>query len=230
LPWHILSVRGLMVAAFPSFETRGPGRELRMDITELLVQWNEGDETVIDRLTPIVYDELLRLARIKLRVERANLTLQPTALVHEVYLRLIDQTRFSWQNRSHFCAIAANIMRRILIDDARRRKAGKRGGGVHITLHEEMDAADERPADVLALDLALQALARIDERKSRVIELKYFGGLTTEEIAQVTGTSVATIGRDLRLAHAWLHREMDGAGENDREPVAADRRNFPHSA
>jgi RNA polymerase sigma-70 factor, ECF subfamily len=181
-----------------------------MDITELLVQWNEGDGTAMDRLTPIVYDELLRLARIKLSGESPNLTLQPTALVHEAYLKLIDQTRLSWQNRSHFFAIAANIMRRILIDDARRRKADKRGGGVHITLNPEMDAVDERPADVLALDLALQALARMDERKSRVIELKYFGGLTTEEIAQVTGISVATIGRDLRMAHAWLHREMAG--------------------
>jgi RNA polymerase sigma factor (TIGR02999 family) len=126
-------------------------------------------------------------------------------------LKLAEHTRLSWQNRAHFFAIAANIMRRILIDDARKRKAEKRGGGLNITLNEELDAADEKAPDVLALDLALESLARVDERKSRVIELKYFGGLTTEEISEVTGLSVATVGRDLRLAHAWLHRELAGA-------------------
>jgi RNA polymerase sigma-70 factor (ECF subfamily) len=125
-------------------------------------------------------------------------------------LKLLDQVQLSWKNRAHFFAIAATIMRRILIDDARRRKADKRGGGIHVTLNEEIDVADATPPDVLALDLALQALARIDERKSRIIELKYFGGLTTEEISEVTGVSAATVGRDLRLAHAWLHREISG--------------------
>jgi len=164
----------------------------------------------VDRLAPLVYDELLRIARNRLTAERSNLTLQATALVHEAYLKLMDHTRMSWQNRAHFYAIAASIMRRILIDDARKRKAEKRGGGLRITLEEEMDAAVEKAPDVLALDLALDGLAQIDERKSRVIELKYFGGLTTEEIAAATGTSVATVGRDLRMAHAWLHREMAG--------------------
>ncbi|MCU1260009.1 MAG: polymerase sigma factor, partial [Bryobacterales bacterium] len=114
------------------------------------------------------------------------------------------------KNRAHFFAIAATIMRRILIDDARRRKADKRGGGIHITLNDEIEVADAKAPDVLALDLALQSLARVDERKSRVIELKYFGGLTTEEIAEVTDVSVTTVGRDLRLAHAWLQREIGG--------------------
>jgi RNA polymerase sigma factor (TIGR02999 family) len=116
----------------------------------------------------------------------------------------------SWQNRAHFFGMAAKIMRRILIDDARRRKAEKRGGGLQITLHEGMDASNEKPADVLSLDLALESLARMDERKSRIVELKYFGGLTTEEISEVMGISVATIGRELRVAHAWLHREVTG--------------------
>jgi RNA polymerase sigma factor (TIGR02999 family) len=181
-----------------------------MDITGLLVQWSEGDRAALDKLAPIVYDELLRLARQRLSGERPDLTLQPTALVNEAYLKLLDQVQLSWKNRAHFFAIAATIMRRILIDDARRRKADKRGGGIHVTLNEEIDVADATPPDVLVLDLALQALARIDERKSRIIELKYFGGLTTEEISEVTGVSAATVGRDLRMAHAWLHREISG--------------------
>jgi RNA polymerase sigma-70 factor (ECF subfamily) len=181
-----------------------------VNVTELLVQWSEGDPRALDKLAPIVYDELLRLARLRLSGERPDLTLQPTALVHEVYLKLMNQARLSWKNRAHFFAIAATIMRRILIDDARRRKADKRGGGVRITLDEKIDVADAKGPDVLAVDLALQWLARIDERKSRIIELKYFGGLTTEEIASVTGLSVTTIGRDLRLAHAWLHRQISG--------------------
>jgi RNA polymerase sigma factor (TIGR02999 family) len=122
----------------------------------------------------------------------------------------MNQVRLSWKNRAHFFAIAATIMRRILIDDGRRRKAEKRGGGIHVTLNDQIDASDAKPPDVLALDLALQSLAQIDERKSRIIELKYFGGLTTEEISEVTGLSAATVGRDLRLAHAWLHRQLAG--------------------
>ena len=181
-----------------------------MEVTELLVQWSEGDRAALDKLAPIVYDELLRLARLRLSGERSDLTLQPTALVHEAYLKLMNQVRLSWKDRTHFFAIAATIMRRILIDDARRRKADKRGGGIRVTLNEEIDVADVERPDVLALDLALQTLAQIDERKSRIIELKYFGGLTTGEISEVTGLSVKTVGRDLRLALAWLHREIAG--------------------
>jgi RNA polymerase sigma factor (TIGR02999 family) len=181
-----------------------------MDVTEILAQWSEGDQAALNKLAPIVYDELLRLARFRLSGEHSDLTLQPTALVHEAYLKLMNQARPSWKNRAHFFAIAATIMRRILIDDARRRKAGKRGGGIRVTLNEEIDVGDAKSPDVLALDLALRSLAQIDERKSRIIELKHFGGLTTEEISEVTGLSVATVGRDLRLAHAWLHREISG--------------------
>lgn len=181
-----------------------------MEVTELLVQWNEGDAAALDKLAPIVYDELLRLARQRLSGERSDLTLQPTALVHEAYLKLMNQVRLSWKDRAHFFAIAATIMRRILIDDARRRKADKRGGGIRVTLNEEIHVVDVERPDLLALDLALQSLAQIDERKSRIIELKYFGGLTTEEISHVTGLSVKTVGRDLRLAHAWLQRQIGG--------------------
>lgn len=181
-----------------------------MEVTELLVQWSKGDRAALDKLAPIVYDELLRLARLRLSRERSDLTLQPTALVHEAYLKLLNQVRPSWKGRAHFFAIAATIMRRILIDDARHRKADKRGGGIRVTLSEGIDVVDAERPDVLALDFALQSLARIDERKSRIIELKYFGGLTAEEISEVTGLSVTTVGRDLRLAHAWLQRLIGG--------------------
>jgi len=186
------------------------GSQVDPDITTILVQWRTGDETALDRLAPLVYDELLRMAKLRISGESRNALMQPTALVHEAYIRLIDHTRLSWQNRAHFFAIAATVMRRILIDDARSRNAEKRGGGLKITLREEMDAPDEKPADVTALDLALHSLASIDERKSRIIELKYFGGMTTDEISEVMGISVATIGRDLRVAQAWLHRELAG--------------------
>jgi RNA polymerase sigma factor (TIGR02999 family) len=182
------------------------------DITAILVDWKMGDATALDRLTPLVYDELLRIARQRVGSESRDATMQPTALVHEAYLRLIDHTRISWQNRAHFFGIAATIMRRILIDDARRRNAEKRGGGLKITLHEEMDAPDEKSTDVIALDLALQSLASIDERKSRIIEMKYFGGMTADEISEVVGVSVATVGRELYVGQAWLHRELAGDG------------------
>jgi RNA polymerase sigma factor (TIGR02999 family) len=164
----------------------------------------------LDRFSPIVYNELLHLARIRLSGESPDRTLQATALVHEAYLNLVDHTRMTFQNRARLFAIDARIMRRILTDDARRRNTGKRGRRLQITLQENLEASDKKRADVLAVDLALKGLAKIDERKSRVVELKYFGGLTTEEISEVMGISVATVGRDLRVAHAWLHREMAG--------------------
>jgi RNA polymerase sigma-70 factor (ECF subfamily) len=129
------------------------------DITAILVDWKMGDATALDRLTPLVYDELLRMAKLRIGGESRDVTMQPTTLVHEAYLKLIGHNRLPWQNRAHFFAIAATVMRRILIDDARRRNAEKRGGGLKITLHEEMDAPDEKSADVIALDLALQSLA-----------------------------------------------------------------------
>lgn len=138
------------------------------NVTRLLREWSAGDPAALDQLTPLVYDELHRLARIRLIGESLHRSLQPSALVHEAYLKLMEHTQMSWQNRAHFFAIAATIMRRILIDDARRRNAEKRGRRLQITLQEDLDASDERPADVLAVDLALQGLAKIDERKSRV--------------------------------------------------------------
>ena len=178
------------------------------NVTNLLLEWGNGDSSALERLTPIIYHELLRLARARLSRENRDCTLQPTALVHECYLRLADQTRLQWQNRAHFYAVAANTMRRVLIDQARKRKSLKRGQGVRVTLHTGLDVARERGPDILALDEALQRLAGLDARKSRVIELKFFGGMTSEEIGQVLGISVATVGRELRLGQAWLRREM----------------------
>ena len=178
------------------------------NVTNLLLEWGNGDPSALERLAPIIYQELLRLARTRLSRENRACTLQPTALVHECYLRLADQTRLQWQNRAHFYAVAANTMRRVLIDHARKRKAQKRGQGVRITLLTDMDVAKERAPDLLALDEALQKLSVLDARKSRVIELKFFGGMTTEEIGLVLGISVATVGRELRLGQAWLRREM----------------------
>lgn len=178
------------------------------NVTNLLLEWGNGDSSALERLTPIIYHELLRLARARLSRENRDCTLQPTALVHECYLRLADQTRLQWQNRAHFYAVAANTMRRVLIDQARKRKSLKRGQGVRVTLQTGMDVARERGPDVLALDEALQRLAGLDARKGRVIELKFFGGMTSEEIGRVLGISVATVGRELRLGQAWLRREI----------------------
>jgi RNA polymerase sigma-70 factor (ECF subfamily) len=179
-------------------------------VTSLLVRWSQGDHSVLEQLTPIIYDDLLRLARARLRREYGEHTLEPTALVHEAYLRLADQTKLHAENRAHFYAIAANTMRRVLIEHARKRMAQKRGGGVRVTLQPGMDIAEQRAPDVVVLDDALRRLAEIDERKSRVIELKFFGGMNTEEIGLVLGISVATVGRDLRLGQAWMRREMWG--------------------
>lgn len=183
------------------------------DVTNLLLGWSEGDASALERLTPIIYDDLLRLARSRLKGEYGDCTLQPTALVHESYLRLADQTKLQCENRAHFYALAANIMRRVLIDHARKRRADKRGGGLRITLKTGMDFTEGRTPDSLVLDEALRKLAEFDERKSRAIELKFYGGMTTEEIALVLGISVATVGRELRLGQAWLRREMSGASK-----------------
>ena len=178
------------------------------NVTGLLLHWSQGDSSALERLTPIIYDDLLRLARSRLRREQRQCTLQPTALVHESYLRLADQSKLQCENRAHFYAVAANVMRRVLIDHARKRKADKRGGGIRITLKTGMDFAEGRTPDSLLLDEALRKLAEFDERKSRAIELKFYGGMTSDEIALVLGISVATVGRELRLGQAWLRREM----------------------
>jgi RNA polymerase sigma factor (TIGR02999 family) len=177
-------------------------------VTNLLLDWRHGDRSALDRLTPIIYDDLLRLAKARLKAEFRRCTIQATALVHESYLRLVDQTRLECESRAHFYAIAANVMRRVLIDYARKRNAHKRGPGIQVTLKTGMDFADEQAPDSLLLDEALRKLATFDERKSRAIELKYFGGMTTEEIGAVLGISVATVGRELRVGQAWLRREL----------------------
>jgi RNA polymerase sigma factor (TIGR02999 family) len=189
----------------------GPANATHEDpngVTSLLVRWSHGDRSALEQLTPIIYDDLLRLARARLRGEYGEHTLEPTGLVHEAYLRLADQKELHAENRAHFYAIAANTMRRVLIEHARKRIARKRGGGLRVTLQTGMDIAKERAPDVIVLDDALRRLAEVDERKSRAIELKFFGGMTTEEIGLVLGISVATVGRELRLAQAWMRREM----------------------
>jgi len=178
------------------------------NVTRLLLDWSDGDHSALDRLIPIIYDDLLRLARAQLNREHRQCTLQPHDLVHESYMRLADQSRLEAQNRAHFYALAAMTMRRVLIDQARKRKADKRGGGMKITLKTGMDLAEETAPDVLAMDEALVKLAALDERKSQAIELKFFGGMTTEEIGTALGISVATVGRELRLGQAWLRREL----------------------
>ncbi|MDQ3257926.1 MAG: ECF-type sigma factor [Acidobacteriota bacterium] len=179
------------------------------EITGLLIAWGDGDKTALDRVIPLVYQELRRLARRQMRRERPGDTLQTTALVNEAYLRLLDYERIRPRDRAHFLAIAAQAMRRILIERARRRRAGKRGSNPQqVSLEDVSDVAGERAADLVALDDALHALAAIDPRKSQLVELRYFGGLTIEETAEVLGVSTPTVERDWRTAKIWLHREI----------------------
>ena len=183
--------------------------EKNEDITQILQQWSDGDANAVERLFPFVYDELRRLARNYLAKERAGHTLQPTALVHEAYLRLINQDRTTWQSRVHFYAVAANMMRRILVNHARDRRAQKRGGDFQIvSLNENLDAAGENTLDVVRLDEALQNLEKFDERKSRVVELRFFGGLTEKEISTILEVSEKTVRRDWTMAKMWLQREL----------------------
>ena len=180
------------------------------DITQLLVAWGNGDKAALDRLMPIVHDELRRLAHGSMRREPAGHILQTTALVNEAYLKLVNERAIRWQDRAHFYAVAAQMMRRILVDYARARKAAKRGGGaVRVSLDEAAAASEQRADDLIALDEALERLARIDERKSRVTEYRFFAGLSVEETAAVLGVSPDTVMRDWRLARAWLYRELD---------------------
>lgn len=183
------------------------------DVTRLLERWSAGEPGALDELLPVVYAELRRLAVSLMRRQPAGHTLQPTALVSEVYLRLADRPDLSFENRSAFLGLAAKVMRRVLVDHARARSADKRGGdAVRVTIVEGLMGSTERPADVVELDAALAALAKVDPRKSRIVELKYFGGLKGDEIAAALGIGTATVTRELRLAEAWLHREMTGSG------------------
>ncbi|MEP7342559.1 MAG: sigma-70 family RNA polymerase sigma factor [Acidobacteriota bacterium] len=177
-------------------------------VTQLLLAWRDGDQGALDELTPLVYDELRRLAGGYLRRERRGHTLQTSALVHEAFLKMIDQ-RVNWQNRAHFFGIAAQLMRRILVDYARSQQASKRGSGTtHLALEEAMDEAKAQDADVLALDDALTSLAAFDPRQSQIVELRYFGGLTIEETAEVLDIGHATVEREWNMARAWLRREL----------------------
>ena len=181
------------------------------DVTRLLSEWNAGNEGAKDDLIPLLYGELHRMAAHYIRNERAARTLQPTALVHEAYMRLVQQKLPDWQSRSHFFGVAAYLMRQLLVENARRHRAAKRGSGVaNASLEEALRFSAERSDGILELDDALQALAKFDERKCRIIELRFFGGMTVEEVAQTLGISTATVGREQRLAEAWLHREIRG--------------------
>ncbi len=181
------------------------------EVTQLLVAWSNGDSSARDALMPLVHDELRRLAHRYMGRERGNHTLQTSALVNEAYLRLIDQKDVHWQNRAHFFGIAARIMRRILVDYARKRGFAKRGGNVQpVPFDEAMIVSPERAAEVVALDDALNGLAELDQRKSQIIELRFFGGLSIEETAEVLGVSPGTVMRDWTFAKAWLRREITG--------------------
>jgi RNA polymerase sigma factor (TIGR02999 family) len=183
------------------------------DVTQLLTAWSNGDRAALDQLMPLVYDELSRLARHYMKRERPGHTLQTTALVNEAYLRLADQKNTRWQNRAHFFGIAAQLMRRILVDHARGRDHIKRGGGAQrVPLDEAAVLAPEKAAEVVALDDALRKLAENDPRKCQVVEMRYFGGLTVDEIAEVLKVSPVTVMRDWSMAKAWLHREMSNEG------------------
>jgi RNA polymerase sigma-70 factor (ECF subfamily) len=180
------------------------------EVTLLLAEWAKGNQNALNDLTPLVYRELRQLAASYLRKERQDHTLRPTALVHEAYLRLVDQKNPNWQNRSHFFGVAARLMRQILVDHARRRQAGKRAGSKNrVSLEEAFSFQQERSRDLVALDNGLNTLEKLDARKCRAVELRYFGGLSMDEIARVLDVSPVTVRRDLRMAEAWLHHEME---------------------
>jgi len=186
------------------------------DITQLLVAWSDGDEASLEKLVPLVEAELHRLAQRYLRQERSNHTLQATALVNEAYLRLIDWKNVQWQNRAHFIGVSAQLMRRILVDHARRQNYLKRGGdAIKVSLNDEAPPSPDTDTDLLRLDDALRDLAAIDVRKSKIVELRFFGGLTEEETAEVLKISSRTVRREWTLAKAWLYSELHKASEND---------------
>jgi len=185
-------------------------------VTELLLAWSNGDRTALDELIPLVHEQLIALARRYMARENAGHTLEATALVNEAYLRMVDMRRVEWQNRAHFLAVAARVMRHILVDMARSKKLQKRGGGApRVSLDEALGLASAPAYDVLGLDRALDALATLDPRRGKVVELRIFGGLTLEETAAALNVSTDTVTRDWKLAKAWLARELAGADAGD---------------
>lgn len=184
---------------------------IQQEITHLLLKWSKGDTDALDQLVPMVYPELRRMARRYMGRENSQHTLQTSALINEAYLRLIDQQAVEWQDRAHFFAVAAQVMRHILVDHARKYRYAKRGAGAkHINLDDAAVVIQERAAEFVALDEALNGLSRIDPRKSRIVELRFFGGLTAEETAEVMKLSRITVMREWRAAKAWLFREISG--------------------
>jgi len=193
------------------------------EVSGLLLAWSSGDKSALEKLTPLVYEELRRLARHYMGLERSGHSLQATALVNEAYLRLTDYRRMRWENRAHFFAVSAQLMRRILVDHARRHNL-KRGAGIeHVPLEDTALIGGDRDQDLVALDDALQAFARIDARKARVVELRFFGGLSVEETAEVLEVSPITVMRDWSTARAWLYREMTGGPSDGSRPMETSR-------
>jgi len=183
--------------------------ESKQDISVILRDWSDGNRASADSLLTIVYDELRKIAAQYLSKERSGHTLQPTALVHEAYMKLVDISDIKWQDRAHFFAVSANVMRHILVDHARAKRAAKRGGSAQrIELDDAMSLSDERDVDVLAVDESLKELAKFDEQQSRIVEMRFFGGLTIEETAHVIGKSPATVKREWSMAKAWLRRKL----------------------
>ena len=185
-----------------------------VDVSTLLRAWSDGDQNALDKLTPIVYDELHRLARRHMRRERPGHSLQTTALVNEAYMRLVDYKRMQWQNRAHFLAVSAQLMRRILVEHARRHNLKRGGGAPHVSLEEAAELGRNRATDLVALDDAMKSLARIDVRKAQVVEMRFFGGLSMEETAEVLKVSPVTVKRDWTTAKLWLCRELAGGATN----------------
>jgi RNA polymerase sigma-70 factor, ECF subfamily len=182
------------------------------EITQLLQDWSGGDQTALDKLMPLVYEELHRLAHQHMRREQPGHMLQTSALINEAYLRLVDQPQIRWESRAHFFGIAARLMRRILVDEARKRNSAKRGGrAIEVSLVEGANIAEEQAANVVALDDALKTLQAIDSRQSEIVELRFFGGLSIEETAEVLKVSPGTVMRDWTFARAWLRQQMDAA-------------------
>ena len=204
-----------------------PGHPAVNDISTLLRAWTEGDQSALERLTPVVYKELHRLARRYMKQERPGHSLQTTALVNEAYMRLVDYKRMQWQDRAHFFAVSSQLMRRILVERARRRNLKRGGGAPHVTLDETAMVGGDRAADpggnLVALDDALNTLARLDPRKVQVVEMRFFGGLTLEETAEVLKVSAVTVRRDLRTAKAWLFRELTGVTDDGFRSVETSR-------